>query len=300
MNTLLYRLQRSDNPLEKDTYLKIENKFPNFIELENKFLFQLKDDTLNWRDDTLIYLEEIGMCQWGVLKSLNFINKSKPFLIAGDSDQRFKNIYFHFGLIFDTVENMARNIALTEDYLHILDIRKQINLSKNKLISDFQKYVENKYPSDFENMLLYGKPIFHYPQQQKSFMKIIVKNKNLRKRYSKFVELVKKYRNFFIHNAGVDIVIIPSTGQQFALKKEFIQNPKYRHWSLIKKSIEDKINMDHFNDPLLISDSDFEKTLSFLNEFWKYFINELKAIYAHPDFAKISKGFNRENQIKTL
>ena len=123
MKTQLYRYQISDNPLERDTYIKIVNRFPNFVVVEDQFLFQLKDDKLNWRNDTLVYLEEIGMCQWGILKSLNFINKSKPFLIVGDSDQRVKNIYFHFGLIFDMVANLARNIVMTEDCLDFMDVK---------------------------------------------------------------------------------------------------------------------------------------------------------------------------------
>ena len=130
MNTLLYRLKLSEDPLEKDTYVKMSTQFPLFEKLEIEYLNELKDINGNWREDTLPNLEEIGMCQYGVLKSINFINKSKLFVIAGDPNQRYKNIYFHFGLIFDIVENMARNIVLTQSYLNIRKYENKINKDK--------------------------------------------------------------------------------------------------------------------------------------------------------------------------
>ncbi len=94
MNTLLNSYMSSEDPFERDTYIKMSTQFPLFEKLEIEYLNELKDKDGNWREDTLPNLEEIGMCQYGVLKSINFINKSKLFVIAGDRNQDIKIYIF--------------------------------------------------------------------------------------------------------------------------------------------------------------------------------------------------------------
>ena len=66
------------------------------------------------------------MSQYGVYKSLVYIHISKLNIRVGDTDQRYKNIYFHFGLIFEIVENLAKNMILAQHQLQMIKLSKSL------------------------------------------------------------------------------------------------------------------------------------------------------------------------------
>jgi hypothetical protein len=68
----MYRLRDSINPIERNCSTLIERSFPNYEIFWNNFLEPLKGDDGNWRNDTFQCLEEIGISQYGVIKSINF------------------------------------------------------------------------------------------------------------------------------------------------------------------------------------------------------------------------------------
>ncbi|MFX0009057.1 MAG: hypothetical protein ACFE9R_01975 [Candidatus Hermodarchaeota archaeon] len=291
-NTLFLRLKNSQNIIERNTADLVEKYFPNYEVYWIRFLEPLRSKDGNWRNDTLQNLEEIGMSQYGVLKSLNFINLSKSEVIVGDPFQRYKNVYFHFGLIFDSVKNLARNICMVGDLLDIISLKKRMKISKLSLILEYIKWVLKKYNNCYLRMVNLGKPIFYYPHRDRNFISVLLP-KFLRKEYNKFVTNIMNYRNFYIHTPGVDIVITLPNNKQFAIKNEYLY--QYRHWSHIRLSLSE--NPNHFDDPKIIVEKDLNGTLILLDQVWYHFIDIMDEISNHPKYAEFTFNYVRKNAL---
>lgn len=210
---------------------------------------------------------------------------------VGDPKQTFKNVYFHFGLIFDSVETLARNIIVVEDYLGIIELEERSKLSKMELITEFTKWIDKKYPSHYNKMITSGKPIFYYPQHNHNFLKILIPKKHKTKEYNQFSMDIKNYRNFFIHTPGVDISKNYITGKLSAIKKEYVERCK--HWSEFRLLVLTKQN--YFDNPKLIAQNDFFKVLEILNNLWEFSVKEMKIIYSHKNFQTIFTEYERIN-----
>ena len=98
-----------------------------------------------------------------------------------------------------------------------------------------------------------------------------------------------KYRNFYIHTPGVDVVANLKTGELYAVRKEYID--LYRHWSTIRKSIPN--NPSHFDDPVKIIKTDINDSLSLLDEVWGHFITQMEKISQEKDYAKCLYNYQR-------
>lgn len=270
----------------------LKDHFQNYIELDKKYLIPLtgRPTDLNWREDTFEHLEEIGMSHFGVYKSIRFITKWKNYVRVGDDNQSFKNIYFHFGLIFDNVENLARNIVIVKDYIGIISIDEKLKLSKQTLIEKFEKGVDKKYNQSFKDMKEKGKPIFYNPQHNHNFLSTIVSNRSTRKKYYILAQSLKNYRNYFIHNPGAEIARSLPNNIEIAIRKEYVNN--CRHWSHHRRLCVD--HPDYFSDPIKLITEDLNETLDVLNQVWNYFIKEMEVIYNHKNFNEIFKEFKRE------
>ncbi len=291
MQQLEYRLKNAAHNIEREMAETIEIKFPNFEILWSKYLMLLTGmpSDPNLRNDTFPNLEEIVMSHFGVLKSLNYIRISKSNIGPGDPYQTYKNIYFHFGLIFDSVDNLLRNILIVQNHLKIIKLDEKIKIPKSKLLSEYNEWIDQKYNNAYNNMIQFGKPILYHPQNNYSFLKILITQKPIRKKYNKFVKGVRDYRNFFIHNPGVDIARNKSSQKLFAIKKEYVDICK--HWSDFQKLVPK--HPEYFEDPHIIIDNDFNLSLELLNKLWKSLINEMEKIYSHKDFPKIFKKYKR-------
>lgn len=284
----MYRLRASTNPIERNCSTLIERSFPNYEIFWNNFLEPLRGADGNWRNDTFQCLEEIGISQYGVIKSIYFIILTGNDITAGDPFQRFKNIYFHFGLIFDSVKNLARNICIISDQLGVISLQKILKKEKKDLISDYEKWIDNEYTDCYDKLVERGKPIFYYPQREHNFLTILLP-KQLRRRYNNFVINIMKYRNFYIHTPGVDVTVDLKTSKLYAIKKEHID--LYRHWSTIRKSIP--INSSHFDDPVKIIKSDLYDSLSLLNEVWSHFMIHMEKISRQDKYIKYLYNYDR-------
>jgi len=295
MKTLLNRLRESSDHLERESATKVDTLFPNYEVMESAYLIKIRNEDGNWRYDTSPQLEEIGMSHYAILKSFNYINISRPQISVGDSNQRYKNIYFHFGLIFDTVENMARNIVLTGSQLRIREFKNKVKKSNKDLLAEFQKYVETRYEKAFSDMIKYGRPIFYHPQYPINFISILITEKDFKTEYRNFEKSIRDYRNFYIHKPAMDIAINKETSQLFALKKEYINIDEYRYWSYIRKSIEVQLNPHHFDNPISIVEEDLNRCLSLLNVIYGYFLKEMEGISKAVGYEALLRNFDRDS-----
>ena len=238
------------------------------------------------------------MSQYGVYKSLVYIHISKLNIRVGDTDQRYKNIYFHFGLIFEIVENLAKNMILAQHQLQMIKLSKSLQpFNKPKIIKSIKKRIDKKYEKGYLLMIKHGIPLWYQIQTTNFLFEIIPKRCfKFRREYTDFVNMIKSYRNFYIHNPGVDIVII-NKGKLLALKKEHIKDFKYRYWSILKKNILSQNKTDHFEDPVTIVNNDFEIALKYLNRIWNYFIKSMDKLKSNKDYPSIFYGFNKSEFI---
>lgn len=285
----MFQLRKSNNQIENGSAALIEDLFPNYEIFWNKYLIPLMGSDGNWRNDSIHNLEDIGISQYGVLKSINFINLSIDKIKVGDPLQHFKNIYFHFGLTIDSVENLARNICIICDLLEIISIRKELLIEKTSLITKYEKWIDKHYSKSFQDMVEIGKPIFFHPHSAENFMKLIIP-KPFSTSYNEFVTKMRIYRNFYIHTPGVDIIQYDK--KLYAIKKEYLN--LYRQWSYIRISLEN--NAYHFDDPKDIVKKDLNETLILLNNVWKYFIEWMDKIINHSKYSEFVFNYKRETE----
>lgn len=290
-NPLLLRLRNSANIIERNTAQLIELYFPYYEKFWQEFLEPIRGIDGNWRNDTLHNLEEIGMSQYAVLKSLNIIKINQNDVTVGDPYQRYKNIYFHFGLIFDSAKNLARNICIIGDMLNIISYTKKAKIRKLRLILNFSKWVYKNYDRSFDSMVSHGKPIFYYPHRDRNFLTVLMP-KRFGKQYNKFVTDIMNYRNFYIHNPGVDIIISFSDNKLHAIKKENLG--LYRHWSDIRQAFPRK--KEHFDSPQNIIENDLKKTLNLLNDLWTCFYGHMANIANHQKYSKLLHNYDRTSR----
>jgi hypothetical protein len=292
---LFDRLRNSRDPIESQTADLIQSRFPNYEVFWRNYLEPLRGEDIgrNWRYDTLHNLEELGISQFGILKSVNLIRISRPYITVGDPLQHYKNIYFHFGLVFDSVTNFARNLLIVEEFLGLTNLNRTLRLSNDELVARFSKWVIKKYKASYDNMISLGKPIFYYPHYDIDYLGLLIPDP-LRKNYIKFITLIKNYRNFYIHTPGVDITIKYPARTLHAVKKEYVN--EYRHWSKIQKHIIDY--PERFDDPKTIVENDLKMTLEYCNFIWIHFIEHMDTITKHSDYNRIFRNFDREKESK--
>lgn len=265
--------------------------FPSYEPFRMRFLYPLTGmpSDPNWRKDTYPELEGIGMSAYSILKSLKFILLNEENVSVGDPQQTFKNIYFHFGLIIDTIEFLCRSISKCLNYLKIIDVEDRLRISPDELAANFATWVETKYPDRFQEMIEYGKPIMYYPQRDNNHLALLT-TKAERKEYLKFTEQIKQYRNFYIHNPGVDIFVNIESQKRFVANKCIIQ--KARSWADIMILFEEE--RSSFIDPKEMIKNDLISLSNHIDSLWGPIVLKLEEVYNHDGFSRIMHGYKRK------
>jgi len=275
---MTYKLRTGDHKIEREIASLIESEFPEFEDFWNKHLEPLKKDG-SWRNNTIEYLEYIGMANFAILKSINVINRNKTKIDVGDPDQSFKTIYFHFGLIADCVENLSRNIALTQHHLKIIKIDKK-RRTKKELIANFKNWFSEEYSKNYKSFIQMGRPIIHYPRPNIKYTSVVIA-KNARKEYDKLISSLRKYRNFYTHNPGVDI--IKKGNELFVINRDHVKES--RSWSELRNMLQRSPQV--FINPIIQVNNDLKEVLSSLRVLWKSFDAKMTEIENHKNFKKI-------------
>lgn len=284
----------SGNSIEINLAPFLRQYFPEYEGFRSKYLVPLTGypRNKNWRRDTHPDLERIGLTAFGLLKSLNFILiKKENIYVSGHPDQNFKNIYFHFGLAADCLDSFFRSIVIIEAYLKILKLKEKLMIPEEELIKKFTKWVATDYSKRFDEFIQDGKPILYYPQFDRSFISLIVKDKEIKSTYLEVVKELKDYRNFFIHNPGVDVFKDTVQDKLFAIKKSEVKRTK--NWASL--SYLYTVDNTLFVDPKNMVNEDLARFTQSLNKIWPSVNDALQVIYGHPDFQKIFKIVNRKD-----
>ena len=290
---IVYPLIKSIRPIEREMGELFHDHFPRFEFIRDKYLIKLTDypQDPNWRNDTHPDLEHIGMAFYSFLKSLKYIIKNKDKVSVGDPDQTFKNIYFHFGLALESFEEVFRSICTLLQELELLNIPEKFKIEKTELIEKFEKWIDSDYERRFESMLKDGRTIVYYPQHGRDFLSILT-NKETRTNYIKYRSSIKNYRNFYIHNPGVDIFIHIYSKKIYVVKKEKVSVAK--RWSDLNRLFES--HPEFFCHPIDSVQSDLLEMLKHINELSNVIINNLEVIFSNEKSINLIKNYKRENE----
>jgi hypothetical protein len=153
--------------------------------MEESFVNDFRDQNSDWRYDMLPHFEQIGMSHYNILKSLITINCSKYLMTPGDDFQLFKNVYFHFGLILDLVENIARNIFLTENQIGLREEINELKIAREQIEEEFSKFLSKHYDKYFKNWLLRGRSL-NYTFSPKHFLDLLLPKTLIFSRFKQF------------------------------------------------------------------------------------------------------------------
>jgi hypothetical protein len=279
------------NPIERNLAQYFNDRFPNYPIYRRSYLLPLTGlpSDPNWRFDTHPYLEQIGIASFGLLKSINFIYIKQNQIKVGDPDQTFKNVYFHFGHVADCIESLARSIVMVIDLLEIKKVNTSLKLSEETLLYDFKEWIKSKYESKYNQMIQFGKPIFHYPQQDHNYLSILT-NPSQRKDYNKYMTDVKDYRNFYAHNPGVDVILEIPSRKKYVLRKEHVILAK--NWATVRYLF--KSNRQYFIEPETMISADLNELIALLNELWNPIMKWMDKVYINPNFNRYFKDFQRD------
>ena len=258
--------------------VKYLNQIYDFVENEIPNLFRiwplLGDYTINNRWDPKIDadLEAIGTGHYTILKSLNYIYHNKDKVGLNDPKLIYKNIYFHYGLIIDCINQIA---------FHILRFQIKLGTRKPfikkmgiiKLVLKTIKWYFNNYLKGFNRIEKQGGFILYKIQPSRDYINILVENKS----YKKFASLVRPVRNVFIHNPSIDIFKYTPEQDIRVVKLKKLTKNKFLNTI-------DKLNPNDLEHPTNQMNDIFDKAINMINFLWLDIYKNIENINSNDKF----------------
>jgi hypothetical protein len=270
----------------KDVSTLIDNSIPNFKPAWLEIGKYMNNENSRWLSNLNPMIECVGTGHYTILKSLNFIrlSKCKSTSYLNDSDQRFKNIFFHFGLITDCSYQIARCLVLIQSKLDLIKYdEKQLDLGEIK--SKVESWYKN-YDSRHKEMLKYGISInIEIQPRRDSYFDILDAEEKYTKDYFSFRDSIQAYRNAYIHNPMIDVFMFD--GKECVIdtkadKKKSIKINEYRYLSQL-----DKLDKKFFIHPQELIDRNFDYLLKGLDSLWILYSCEIKRINCNENIDNV-------------
>lgn len=282
-------LHRSTSPIEKGVASVVERDFPSYLKFDLDHLRKLQDGK-NWRSDTHPSLEIIGVSCFGLLKSINFIERNKNQFIRHDPDQRFKSIWMHFGLLFETMNHLMDHLLIVHQAVGIETLDNIEPLTPEQLQSDFSKWVKEHYSADFKVLIESGRPIQFNPHpkyKDRSLLKFL--GDDLLKEYLKLKRKLHSYRNYYVHKPGV--ALLRRRGTWLVLRRKYITMSA--RWSTMVLHANSPDHMTYFEDAASVVEKDLRQTLNLFERIFKsVLIPEYKRAASSSRFAAMLQGYS--------
>lgn len=230
-----------------------------------------------WRPLLDVDLETIGTGHYTLLKSLNYIRKNKDSVRMNDPEQRFKNIYFHFGLIIDCIKQISRSIILFKTKLGLINFQ-ELKYSIEDIVQITNNWYKNNYETSYNKLVNNGVAIALQLQPAKEYIYMLGTKKELNL-FSVFKNSIQPYRNVFIHNPAIDIFIVKGKKGQFVVKKDVIKNCRFLNQL-------DKTKPSNLTNPVEMVNQDYSDCLQVISTTWYVLLKHIKEINNHPDFKR--------------
>lgn len=278
---------RSGHPIAREVADFIETSFPSYALFDQKHLSELELRG-HWRGDTHPSLEVIGVSCFGLLKSLNFINRNYPKLDVPDPDQIFKGIYVHFGLLFETLTQLLHHLHIVQCEVGVRNSVAISELSKDDLVSDFEDWVRKHYPSSFQRFLREGDSVTYYPhaRDRNPALSEYLKEARLKTKYKELEGRLKLYRNYYVHQPGV--ALLRRGGHIIVLCRKHIRLSS--RWSVMTPHSNDK---EYFTDAKQLVANDLRAVASMFEQiFLLVVIPEYEKAKSAPSFSAVFKGYS--------
>lgn len=280
-----YKLREQEDIIKYEIAPLIEKHFPNYEKFYNRYIVKFIGSSGNWRTDMHPIFEGIGMADYAILKSLNYVRRSWMYVVTGDPNQTFKNIYFHFGLILDSVEHIGRHILKFKDELKIIDLKTAI---KKEITKDtLGDWLDNQYDGEIDLYIKTGKPPSP-PKGTKRIMELLLQNK-LKQQYEKFSRSLREYRNLFAHNPSVGIFTTYMNGISIQLcpKKDKVKD--YILWTDMQSKWQS--NPNDFTQPYILINEDFINLLDLLNKIYEEYDKQMEKIFENQNVRNLLYGY---------
>ena len=265
----------------RDVSYLIDQSIPNFKSGWFELGKYMNDDKSRWLKNLNPLFECIGTGHYTILKSLNFIrlSKNKGKVYHNDSEQRFKNIFFHYGVITDCAYQIARCLVIIKSNLGLIEYSVE-KLSLDEIYSKVKSWYGKdgkNYKDRYADMFKYGLSINVDIQPGRDrFFEILDKNKKFTNDYIKFRESIQSYRNSYIHNPMIDV--FRYNGAEYVIdnkadKKKSIKINDYRYLSQL-----DNLDKKYLIKPHELIERNFNLLVKGLDSLWTLYSAEIKVI----------------------
>ncbi len=265
----------------------IDSSIPNFNSAWLEIGRYMNNSNSRWLSNLNPLIECIGTGHYTILKSLNFIRlticKSNTYL--NDSEQRFKNIFFHFGVITDCSYQIARCIVLIESKLDLICYNEKY-LNVKEIKSKVESWYSKNYISRYDDMLKYGISInVEIQPNRDNYLKILDKEKKYSKDYFKFRDSIQSYRNSYIHNPMIDVFVF--NGNEYVIDTKGGKNNSVKINDFRYLSQLDKLDRKYFIRPQELIDRNFKLLLKGIDSLWTLYSKEIKRINGNDNLESV-------------
>ncbi len=281
----------------KDVSDIIDSDFPNFETAWLELGRYMNKEKLRWLNNLNPLFEGLGTGHYTILKSLNYIRLSKSGRkkYLNDINQRFKNIFFHFGLITDCCYQIARSIVLIKSRLNLIKYEEpeyDLEILKQKL-ENWYKSFKSGYKYKLGELNKYGIPVdFIIQPEHDIYFSILDKDKKYTKEYFKFRNAIQTYRNAYIHNPMIDVFNLK--GVEYVIDTHHNKNKTLKLNQFRYLSQLDELDNKYFIQPHKLIDRNYRLLLNGLNSLWELYSYEIKVINSNPNLESILYRFENE------
>lgn len=278
---------RSGHAIAREVADFVESSFPSYVRFDEQHLCDLESHG-HWRGDTHPSLEVIGVSCFGLLKSLNFINRNYPKLRVPDPDQVFKGIYFHFGLLFETLGFLLHHLRVVQCEVGIREALAVSEMSRDQLMRDYEQWIHEHYSPSFKRFVREGAPIAYNPhfRDRDTALSEYLKEARIKTAYKDLEGRLKLYRNYYVHQPGV--ALLGRGGHVLVLRRKHVKLSS--RWSVMTRHCNDQ---EYFVDAKQLVAEDLKSVAAMFERiFSSVVIPEYEKAKTAEGFARIFRGYS--------
>ena len=285
------------DPYEVSYWTFLKERFPNcetfwryfVVPFTKRIEIEIKDPNERIRPREGISEDIKGIATFHYSMFLNLIYSYDHFQNFRLSS--FEGFYMHLGSACDLAEEF-----LLKTYLLILectDKKSEIlqELKKEDFLKIAEKWYDDNYQTVYENYFKKGKVIPIKIPNRRNVLDEYFKGSEDWKKYNKYTQKIRKYRNIIVHDAQIGKIICLHDGITLVPKKEKIQD--YKKWSHVFAALQDeqKLRNDFINmkEQMIL---DIRGLEVILNDLWTKPINDLGKLFFDDKNKILLKKYN--------